>query len=92
VLVKQEQIVDIQIMLEAAQIRAARALLGWKQSELARKAGIGLATLRRLEQAPAGPVMAHVSTVVRLTRCLEAAGVVLLTSDKIGGIGVRLRN
>ena len=33
------------------QIRAARALLGWSQSELAQRAGVGLATLQRLEQS-----------------------------------------
>jgi predicted transcriptional regulator len=79
-------------MLYPAQIRAARALLGWHQSELARKAKVGLATIQRLEQGPDGPVMAHVATVVRITECLQKAGVRFLNFDEGGGIGVQLRS
>ena len=78
-------------MLESAQIRAARALLGWHQEELARRAKIGLATLQRLERAPPGPVMAHVATVVKITDCLKKAGINFLESDSNGGIGVRMK-
>ena len=76
-------------MLHPAQIRAARALLGWHQSELARRAKIGLATIQRLEQGPDGPVMAHVATVVRITECFAKAGVQFLEPNEKGGIGVR---
>ncbi len=79
-------------MLESAQIRAARALLGWHQEELAKRAKIGLATIQRLERAPPGPVMAHVATVVKITRCLEKAGVAFIASDEEAGIGVRFGN
>lgn len=78
-------------MLHPAQIRAARALLGWHQVELARKAKVGLATIQRLEKGPDGPVMAHVATVVRITDCLAKAGVQFLEPDHNGGIGVRLK-
>ena len=78
-------------MLHAAHIRAARALLGWHQDELARRAKIGLATIQRLERSPAGPVMAHVATVVKISDCLKKAGIVFLDRDDAGGIGVRLR-
>jgi predicted transcriptional regulator len=77
-------------MLQPAQIRAARALLGWHQVELARKAKVGLATIQRLEKGPEGPVMAHFSTVVRITECLSTAGVQFLGADHEGGVGVRL--
>lgn len=43
-------------MLESSQIRAARALLGWHQEELARRAQIGLATIQRVERSPEGPI------------------------------------
>ena len=76
-------------MLHASQMRAARALLGWHQSELAKKAKIGLATIQRLERGPDGPVMAHVATVVKITACLQKAGIVFLYSDETGGVGVR---
>ena len=36
-------------MLEAAQVRAARALLGWRQEELAKASRVGIATIQRLE-------------------------------------------
>ncbi len=78
-------------MLQPAQIRAARALLGWHQVDLARKAKVGLATIRRLEKGPEGPVMAHVSTMVRITECLTMAGIVFIQADDRGGIGVRAR-
>lgn len=77
-------------MLHPAHIRAARALLGWKQVELARKSKVGLATIQRLEQGPDGPVMAHVATVVRITDCLAKAGIQFLDADNAGGIGVRV--
>jgi transcriptional regulator with XRE-family HTH domain len=79
-------------MLEAAQIRAARGLLGWTQADLAEQAGVGLATLRRLEQFADGkPVMGQVSTVVRIQECLEKAGVVFLARGPEGGVGVRFQ-
>ena len=77
-------------MLYPAQIRAARALLGWHQVELARKARVGLATIQRLEKGPDGPVLAHYLTVVKITACLEVAGIVFVASDEMGGYGVRL--
>ena len=36
-------------MIEAAQVRAARALIGWSQAELAAAAGVPLSTVDRFE-------------------------------------------
>ena len=47
----------------AAQIRAARALLGWSQSQLASAAGVGLATLQRIEQSE-GVMKGNFATVL----------------------------
>ena len=77
-------------MLYSAQIRAARALLGWSQGDLARKAGVGAATVQRLESGQ-GIVSGQVSTVVRVQEALEAAGARFLAADDTGGVGVRLR-
>jgi len=77
-------------MLTAPQLRAARALLGWKQEDLAGKAGIGLATIQRLERGN-GPLMAHVSTVLKLEACLKKAGILLLEADDHVGGGVRFK-
>jgi transcriptional regulator with XRE-family HTH domain len=76
-------------MIQPSQIRAARALLGWHQAELAQRAGIGLATIQRLERAPDGVLMAHVSTMMKLVECFESAGITFLRADQAGGIGVR---
>jgi len=73
----------------SAQIRAARAILGWSQDQLARRAGIGLATLRRIEQVE-GIVKGNFSTIMKIQEALEQAGI-HFTEDNAGEIGVRLR-
>lgn len=79
-------------MLHAAHIRAARALLGWHQEELAKRSKVGLATIQRLERSPPGPVMAHVSTVMKIADCLGRAGVLFIHDEAGRGIGVRFRD
>ena len=78
-------------MLDAAQIRAARALLDWHQEELAKRSQVGLATVQRLERWPQGPVMAHVATVIKISECLQAAGIEFIDADATAGVGVRFR-
>ena len=78
-------------MLHAAHIRAARALLGWHQDELAKRSKVGLATIQRLERSPTGPVMAHVATVVKIAECFNGAGIEFIDADAAGGLGVRFR-
>jgi len=77
------------MMLQSAQIRAARALLGWKQDDLAKAANIGIATIRRIEGQD-GPVMGYVSTLMRIQSAFQGAGILFLDNDAGGGIGVRL--
>ncbi len=76
-------------MIHPAQIRAARALLGWRQEDLAKAAEIGIATVRRIEvlESPAG----NVATLVRIQHALEKAGVLFLEADRNLGFGVRLK-
>jgi transcriptional regulator with XRE-family HTH domain len=73
----------------AAQIRAARALLGWSQSQLASAAEVGLATLQRIEQSE-GVVKGNFATVLKIQNALEQAGI-QFTDDEGDGIGVRLK-
>jgi transcriptional regulator with XRE-family HTH domain len=73
----------------SAQIRAARALLDWSQGQLARRAGVGLATLQRIEQAK-GIVKGNFSTILKIQKALEQAGI-HFTEDDTGEIGVRLK-
>ncbi len=72
------------------QIRAARALLGIGQLELAELAGIGVATLRRIEGAP-DEITGNAKTIAQIQAALEAAGVIFINQDSVGGPGVRLR-
>ena len=76
-------------MRYSSQVRAARALLGWSQSKLAHVAGVGLATLQRIEQTE-GVVKGNFSTVLKIQKALEKAGI-LFTDDDTGEIGVRLQ-
>ena len=75
-------------MLQSAQLRAARALLGWRQNDLAKASGVGLATVARIEQGK-GVVQGNFSTIVKLQQTLERAGIAFLDAPN-GGIGVRL--
>jgi transcriptional regulator with XRE-family HTH domain len=70
------------------QLRAARGLLGWSQSELAARAGLSLPTVKRLE-AGFGP---RVSDEARrkMQRAIEAAGIEFIEENG-GGSGVRFR-
>ncbi|ODT86360.1 helix-turn-helix domain-containing protein [Phenylobacterium sp. SCN 70-31] len=79
-------------MLTAAQIRAARALLGWSQPVLAKASGVSLPTIVRMEGA-VGPGRSSAANVDAVWRALENAGVMFLEGDDAGalGPGVRLR-
>jgi predicted transcriptional regulator len=80
-------------MMTAAQLRAARALLGIDQKTLAEMAGVSLPTIQRME-ASDGTVRGIVETLTRVIEALNEAGVELIgdnaRSDS-GGRGVRLR-
>lgn len=76
-------------MIYSAQIRAARALIAWSQSQLAEAAGIGSATVKRMEASP-GLLLANAGNVWRVQKALEAAGVVFLNATRDEGPGVRL--
>ena len=75
-------------MITIGQFRGARGLLGWSQSELAKRAGLSLPTVKRVE-TETGP---RVSDQARekLQRALESAGVEFIDENG-GGSGVRLR-
>jgi transcriptional regulator with XRE-family HTH domain len=76
-------------MIEPAQIRAARALLGWRQEDLSMESRVGIATIRRIENTDKD-ARGHVSTYARIQTALEAAGVLFIDDDGTAGIGVRL--
>ena len=80
-------------MLTAAQLRAARALLGLDQRALAEAAGLSLPTIQRME-ASEGTIRGNVDSLVKIVAALEAAGVELITEGAVsegGGRGTRLK-
>jgi transcriptional regulator with XRE-family HTH domain len=80
-------------MITAAQIRAARALLGLDQRALAEAAQLSLPTIQRME-ASDGVIRGNVDSLMKLIAALEGAGVELISDNATstgGGRGVRLR-
>jgi len=71
-------------MITARQSRAARALLGWTQETLADRAQVALTALKRLESESGLEV--YETTRDQVRRALEAAGIVLLSTDKGQGV------
>ena len=71
-------------MITGRQVRAARALLNWKQEMLAEKALVALTALKRLESERGLPT--HESTRDQVRRALEAAGILFVESDRGRGI------
>jgi transcriptional regulator with XRE-family HTH domain len=76
-------------MLQVAQLRAARALLGWRQEDVAQAAKVGIATIRRIESQE-GPLMGYVSTFLKIQAAFEQAGIQFIDEDETGGFGLRM--
>jgi len=79
---------SLNLLIAAEQLRAARALLGWSQTELAERAGMSLPTVKRVE-AEHGPRVSEVARLA-LQRALELGGIEFIAENG-GGPGVRLR-
>ncbi len=80
-------------MITASQMRAARALLGIDQRQLAELSGLSLPTIQRME-ASDGNVRGVVGSLTRIVDAIESAGVELIGSEQISqarGRGVRLK-
>ena len=80
-------------MITATQLRAARALLGIDQRELAQRANLSLPTIQRME-ASDGVVRGNVDSLMKLVDALAANGIELISDGAAssgGGRGVRLK-
>ena len=80
-------------MITSAQIRAARALLGIDQKQLAEMAGVSVPTIQRMESSQ-GNVRGVVGTLTKIIEALDAAGLELIGNDHPSqgrGRGVRLK-
>jgi len=79
-------------MITAVQLKAARALLGLDQRQLAALSGVSVPTIQRME-ASDGVVRGNVDSLMKLIAALNAAGVELIdegSASPSGGRGVRL--
>ena len=72
------------------QIRAARALLGWSQEDLAQASSVGVATVRRLEAVP-GLLRGTMKSVWKIQQAFEQGGIEFIAEDDGKGPGVRLK-
>jgi transcriptional regulator with XRE-family HTH domain len=73
--------------LTSEQVRAARMLLRWEQTDLALKSGMSLPTIKRIELIP-GEFGAHESTLKAIRKAFENEGVSFFSGH---ALGVRLR-
>ena len=72
-------------MITAAQLRAARVLLGIDQRRLAELSGLSVPTIQRME-ASETMVRGNVDSLVKLITALEDAGIELIDSEARVGI------
>jgi transcriptional regulator with XRE-family HTH domain len=73
--------------INVLQIKAARSLLNWKQPDLAKAAGVGVATVKRFETG-ATPIPVVRAAIVT---ALEKAGVIFESDGKYVGVKLKIR-
>jgi predicted transcriptional regulator len=76
-------------MTTVRQIKAARALVGWSQSDLAQHSGISEPTIARLESTD-GELGGRGETVRKIQKAFEASGIEFIEENGTGE-GVRFR-
>jgi predicted transcriptional regulator len=80
-------------MITSFQIKAARALLGIDQKQLADESGLSLPTIQRMEAAN-GRVKGTVDSMIKVINALEMLGATLIADGEVShgmGNGVRLK-
>jgi transcriptional regulator with XRE-family HTH domain len=81
-------------MITAAQLRAARALLGIDQRRLAKLSQLSVPTIQRME-ASETMVRGNVDSLVKLIAAFDAAGIEMIDEGAVShsqGRGVRLKH
>jgi predicted transcriptional regulator len=78
-------------MITRAQIRAARALIGWTQRDLAQASGVSQVAIKNIERGSTDP---RLSTINSIETAFNQAGLIFLDAGdtRDGGIGVRLKD
>ena len=80
-------------MITSAQLRAARALLGIDQRQLAELCVLSVPTIQRME-ASDGVIRGNVDSLMKLIGALDRAGIELIgdnAASQGGGRGIRLK-
>jgi transcriptional regulator with XRE-family HTH domain len=80
-------------MITGAQLRAARALIGIDQRELAQRSGLSVPTIQRMESSD-GVIRSNVDSLMKLIDALSVSGIQLINDGAVsesGGRGVRLK-
>jgi transcriptional regulator with XRE-family HTH domain len=62
-------------LVSSEQIRAARAILRWDQGELAKRAGISVETVKRLEAVDGYLMKTRTDTLIALHKAFKQAGI-----------------
>jgi transcriptional regulator with XRE-family HTH domain len=75
------------VLTTGNQLKAARALAGLEQKDVAEKASVNVNTIRNMEGAGSGQIAGRAQNVQTVQRVLEAAGIEFLNH---GQPGVRL--
>jgi len=75
-------------MLTPAQLRAARAFLGWTREMLAEHSGVPAITIKQFENGQTDP---RLTTVHKLRRAIERAGLIVIDQDDEAGPGLRVK-
>jgi predicted transcriptional regulator len=77
-------------VITPAQVRAARALIGWTQVDLAQASGVSEITIKNLERGATDP---RISTMNSIERAFDRAGIIFLDAGDVrdGGPGVRVK-
>ncbi len=69
------------------QSRAARGWLGWSQSDLAKRAQVGLSTVKDFENGNRTPIA---NNLWAIQKALESAGVELLLDGRDKPLGIKV--
>jgi transcriptional regulator with XRE-family HTH domain len=73
--------------ISVSQVKAARALLGWKQPDLAEAAGVSIPTIKRYETGTSSIPVVKAAIV----QALEEAGVVFVHDGKFVGVQLKVK-
>jgi transcriptional regulator with XRE-family HTH domain len=79
------------LTITGRQLRAARALAGMMQADLAKASGVSVPTLKRLEGMESEPLAAQTRTVDAITGALAKAGITFIEEPDRRGVVIQAK-